>query len=74
MPIVIHAGEAATRAEQTLELFEVGVAMVRQRLRRERPGASDAEIDGQLAAWLLLRPGAEFGDAGPVGFRLRRVR
>jgi hypothetical protein len=61
------------RTAEVLELFDVGLAMVRQRLRRERPGASEQEIDGELAHWLIRRPGAETGDAGPTGFRRRRA-
>jgi len=43
-----------------------GVAMMRARLRRERPDASEAEIQ----AWLYRRPGADFGDfPGPASDR-----
>lgn len=53
---------AAERFRTTLALFEAGVAMMRQNLRREFPGAEEKEIDAKLAAWLQHRPGAEFGD------------
>lgn len=57
---------AADRLRLALDLFESGVAMKRQTLRRADPAASDAEIEAMLRAWLLERPGAEFGDAlGP---------
>ena len=36
---------------------------MRQNLRREHPGASDAEIELRIREWLLKRPGAEEGDA-----------
>ena len=47
----------------TLDLFETGVAMKRQSLRRDHPGASDEEIDRRLQEWLLDRPGAKHGDS-----------
>lgn len=46
----------------TLDLFEAGVALMRQNLRRQHPHATEAEIDDRLRAWLRYRPGAEFGD------------
>ena len=38
---------------EALELMDWGIAMQRQRLRAERPGASEEEIDRELRAWLL---------------------
>ena len=46
----------------TLDLFDTGLALMRQNLRRSHPGASDEEIDLRLRQWLLDRPGAESGD------------
>jgi hypothetical protein len=48
------------------EMFEVGVAMMRQNLRRKHPTASDETIEAELEAWLRHRPGAEAGDAEGV--------
>ena len=48
-----------------LDLFDFGERMLRQRLIRERPGASPSEIDAGVRVWLARRPGAEQGD-GPV--------
>ena len=45
-----------------LDLFETGVEVMRQNLRRANPQASPAEIDAELRRWLQTRPGAEFGD------------
>ncbi len=45
------------------ELHEVGVALMRQNLRRRHPGESDKAIDELLTDWLRTRPGAEHGDA-----------
>jgi hypothetical protein len=58
----------------TLDLFETGVAMMRQNLRRAHPGASEHEIDTRLHAWLTDRPGARDGDAEgtPVDLSTRR--
>ena len=47
----------------TLDLFETGVAMKRQNLRRSHPHDSDKEIEQRLQRWLLDRPGAEHGDS-----------
>ena len=45
-----------------LDLFEAGEQLMRANLRRRNPGASDAEIEAELRAWLAHRPGAEHGD------------
>jgi hypothetical protein len=58
--------------ETALQLFELAVDMLRARLRRERPGISDAEVEEAVRAWVRHRPGAEHGDcAGPPATRLR---
>jgi hypothetical protein len=46
----------------TLDLYETGVALMRQNLRRRQPNATDEETDHRLAASHQL-PGAELGDA-----------
>ena len=46
----------------TLDLFETGLELMRQNLRRDHPDASGDEIDPRLRAWLHTRPGAEYGD------------
>jgi hypothetical protein len=50
-----------------LALYDSGVAMQRARLRREDPAASEDVISDRLSAWLISRPGAEFGDAEGIG-------
>ena len=55
--------KAATRLRLTLDLFETGVEMMRQKLRRDNPDLADHEVEARLGAWLRERPGAEFGDA-----------
>jgi signal transduction histidine kinase len=60
--------QAAARLRAALEMFETGVQMMRQNLRRNHPSLSDAEIEARVTAWLRERPGAEFGDA--VGRRV----
>lgn len=55
--------EPVVRAfRQTLDLFQMGVDMMRQNLRRRHPDATDEAIEQLLQAWLLERPGAEAGD------------
>jgi len=61
----------AGRLRLALDLFESGVALMRQNLRRDRPSASESEIEAAIVSWLQTRPGAEHGDA--VG-RSRPVR
>ena len=51
----------------TLDLFQTGVDVMRQNLRRRHPEAHDGEIERLLGEWLQKRPGAEFGDCpGPT--------
>jgi hypothetical protein len=57
-----HAA-AVRRLRVALELFEAGVAMRRQGIRRQHPAWSDAEVEAAVSAWLQERPGAEHGDA-----------
>jgi hypothetical protein len=47
----------------TFDLFETGVRLMRQNLRRQHSDVSEDEIDRLLGEWLRHRPGAEAGDA-----------
>lgn len=47
----------------TLDLFQTGVDVMRQNLRRRYPEAHGEEIEQLLRDWLLERPGAESGDS-----------
>lgn len=53
----------ARRVRAVFTMYEFGTRMHRTKLRRESPGASDAEIDALMNAWRLDRPGAPLGDA-----------
>jgi len=55
--------EAVQRLRQALELYALGEEMMRQKLRRRHPAASEAEIEALLRCWLATRPGAPVGDA-----------
>jgi len=58
-----NSGEAAAaRLRAALEMFETGVEMMRQTIRRNNPGLTELEIDARVRAWLMERPGAPFGD------------
>lgn len=57
------ATEVAAAFRTTVDLFEAGVAMKRQSLRRSHPEASEGEIERRLQHWLHERPGAEHGDS-----------
>ena len=52
----------ADRLLAAFDLWEAGVAMMRQNLLRRHPTESEAEIDVRLAAWMAERKGAEQGD------------
>lgn len=53
----------AAKLRLAFDLFDSGVDLMRQKLRREHPAASEEEIERALTAWLRHRPGAEHGDA-----------
>jgi hypothetical protein len=59
-------GDPAERLRTALDLFEAGIALYRQSLRRRYPEKSDREIDQLLNRWLSKRPGAEHGDGPPA--------
>ena len=65
---------AVARLRTAFDLFEAGERMMRQKLRREHPDATDREIEEKLLAWLCERPGAEHGDAvgKPLSWPLER--
>jgi hypothetical protein len=46
----------------TLDLFQTGLDLMRQNLRRRYPDAADDDIERLLHEWLRERPGAESGD------------
>jgi len=56
------ADDLAARLQTAFDLCELGEAMRLAQLRREHPGATPAEIEALLVAWLETRPGAEHGD------------
>jgi Rv0078B-related antitoxin len=67
---------AGRRIEDSLSLYDSALLMTRERLRRERPHASEIEIDRLVAAWIHEHPGAEDGDGvgRPISpERLRRI-
>ncbi|WP_157129105.1 hypothetical protein [Nocardia amamiensis] len=51
------------RLRLAMEMYEFGVRMQRTRIRRNRPEATEDEIDEAVNEWLLTRPGAPLGDA-----------
>jgi hypothetical protein len=53
---------AAERVRTALDLFAMGMEMLRTRLKREEPGLSDEEVEQRVDRWLLTRRGAEAGD------------
>jgi hypothetical protein len=62
MIVDMDSSLASRRFRTALDLFEAGVGMMRQNLRRQFPEADEKEIASRLAQWLQERPGAEFGD------------
>lgn len=61
------------RARETFELFELGLEMKRAQLRGTNPDAGEDEVELLLRYWLRHRPGSQYGDAVPEGFRLRSI-
>ena len=62
------------RFRLALELFDLGERMMRQKLRRSRPNATQAEADAFVAKWLHERRGAELGDADGLPVAWPRTR
>ena len=73
MEMALSSDLVQRRARETFELFELGLEMKRAQLRRTHPDAVEDEIEIFLRHWLLRRPGSQFGDAIPEGFRLRPI-
>jgi exonuclease VII small subunit len=46
----------AERLEAALEMWEDGVQIMRENLRRRSPQASEQQIEAALGAWLADRP------------------
>lgn len=53
----------AQRLRVALDLYQFGEQMQRSRLRRERPDATEEELEARVRAWRCSRPGAPQGDA-----------
>ncbi len=60
--MVLLVTTPAQRLEEALELADLAEEMLRLKLRRTHPAASDAEIERLIDEWYLSRPGAEHGD------------
>ncbi|MBI3181694.1 MAG: hypothetical protein HYZ28_06090 [Myxococcales bacterium] len=61
--------QAAERLQQALELYALGEALLRQRIRREKPGVRDEDVEAEVSRWRQTRPGAERGDAAGRSIR-----
>jgi hypothetical protein len=59
VPDELSPGE---RVRVACELSDAAIVLVRSRLRREKPAATEAELDALLDEWLATRPGAALGD------------
>lgn len=49
----------AQRVRDVFEMYEFGVALYRQRMRREHPGADEAEVEALTREWLISPPRPE---------------
>lgn len=47
---------------EAIELLDAAETLLRQRLKREHPAWSEAEIEQEIDRWYSTRPGAEYGD------------
>ena len=54
----------------TCELRDMGIAMMRQKFRRENPSISESEVDELLRRWINDRPGARYGDVSGPGLKV----
>lgn len=53
---------------EAIELLDAAESLLQQRLRRDHPTWSDAEIEREIDRWYATRPGAEWGDGeGTLG-------
>ena len=57
------AKDAVENLRTALDMFGLGESIMRQKLRRTFPAASEDEIEAKLWLWLAEHPGAEDGDA-----------
>ncbi len=53
----IRDPETTRRFEETMELFETAVQIMRQNIRRRNPELTEDEVDERLQEWLLDRTG-----------------
>jgi hypothetical protein len=52
----------AEKLQVALDLFDTGVELKRQNLRRQYPEETADQIEARILVWLRTRPGAEHGD------------
>jgi hypothetical protein len=64
----VNDSQAAERFRIALDMHELGVQMQRARIRRLRPGATAAEIEEEVSAWLR----ADRGPSGDAAWRPSR--
>jgi hypothetical protein len=57
------AATPTDRLRLSLEMFQDGLEIMRQNLRRRHPTESPAEIEVRISRWLEERAGAPDGDA-----------
>ncbi len=55
--------DVAARLRAAFELYDAGLAMMRQNLRRQFPTESEAEIARRLLDWRMRRADAPDGDS-----------
>lgn len=56
----------AARLRMALAIFSDGIAMEREKLRRQHPQADEARLSALVAEWLAARPMAPTGDCDGV--------
>ena len=63
VPVASHDDICAERLRVALDLADLAERMLRAKLRRSLPDASDEQIEQRIDEWYLERPGARHGDA-----------
>jgi len=69
-----NSKDSARKLRLACELFDFGVELMTENLRRRYPGLSEAALETRLKRWLQTRPGAKLGDCPGSVRKLRPKR
>lgn len=69
-----HPSRTAARMHAALDLLAAGCQAMRERLRRDMPSATPADVEARVLAWLHAHEGAELGDGDGVPASPERMK